>query len=958
MTSIAIIKRKRRHLAMAASTIALTAAMPAAHGAEATANDANTTQIKAEEVVVTGTRIVRDGYEAPTPVSVLSAEELNAAGRNNVAETISQLPSFSNSALPSGRAASLNANGYSGISGLNLRGLGSNRVLVLLDGARVVAGNIVGTVDSGIMPDNLIQRVDVVTGGASAVYGSDALSGVVNYVLDKEFTGFKGGVEGGVSSYGDGFNSKVNLAVGLPFAGNRGHLLISGQRAHDDGIPADGRSWRTDHNAAIITNPNYAATNGQPRLMVGRDFGLAVAAPGGLVSSGPLKGVMFGPGGTPSMLRYGNVVSGNYMLGGDWASTRIEQYNDISFAMSRNNAFTRVSFDVTDNVNVYALYNFSEIVADSKDVRSWNFGDLTVTNANPFIPAAIATQMAAANVTSLQLGTTNEDIGPMIQHNESTLRRWVVGAEGHFNLGESAWTWNGYYQSSSTVLQSNNYTTNLPRLKQAVDAVRSPTTGAIVCRSTLTNPSDGCVAYNPMGIGVNSQAAIDYVTGWSHGVPKLTQDVASLSANGEPFSDWAGPVSLALGVEHRREAVSGHSDPEDLLGHWFVGNYRSSFGSFDVTEGFVETVVPLAKDALLARELDFNAAARYTNYSTSGNVTTWKVGATWAPTGDLRFRATRSRDIRAPNVGDLFNAGISSPGTVTDPRTGLPAQINTTRSGNPDLKPEEADTTGLGFVYSPSWFEGFTTSVDYYNIDVNGAITTLGGQQYVDGCFAGNAYLCTFVTTDANGAPSFIALRPANAQRLQAQGVDVEATYRLPLAALSDSLRGDLTLRFMGTRTVHLKTTDPFGRVVEGAGVNAEGMGAQPSAGDWAPKFKANLSATYNLDAFTASLTLRYLADGVYNPQFIECTSGCPTATAEHPTIDNNHVDGAEWFDLAVNYQVADGLEAFLSVINLLDKDPPLVAGETNSGYFTGTGALALYDIKGRMFQGGLRFKF
>ncbi len=271
--------RVRAHLATAVSAIAMIAAMPLAYAAEAPATQA--AQATIDEITVTGTRVVRDGYEAPTPVSVLGADELNLAGRNNLAETVSRLPSFSNSILPRGRSATLNVTGTTGVSNLNLRGMGAFRSLVLLDGARVVGANLSGdngsSVDIGIMPDGLISRVDVVTGGASAAYGSDALSGVINFVLDREFTGIKGNVEGGISTYGDGGNYKVNLSAGVPFAGDRGHLLISGQYAHDNGIHGAPRDWRLKHNAAVINNPAYTATNGQPRLLDARDFGLALA---------------------------------------------------------------------------------------------------------------------------------------------------------------------------------------------------------------------------------------------------------------------------------------------------------------------------------------------------------------------------------------------------------------------------------------------------------------------------------------------------------------------------------------------------------------------------------------------------------------------------------------------------------------------------------------------------------
>ncbi len=277
-----------------------------------------------------------------------------------------------------------------------------------------------------------------------------------------------------------------------------------------------------------------------------------------------------------------------------------------------------------------------------------------------------------------------------------------------------------------------------------------------------------------------------------------------------------------------------------------------------------------------------------------------------------------------------------------------------------NLNPEIANTTGVGAVYAPTWLEGFTASVDFYNIEIEGAITSLGAQQYVDRCFAGDAYLCTFVTRDpTTQALTHVSILPANVLSQTARGFDIEATYRLPLAALSDSMDGDLTLRFMGTRSLRMTTIDVLGQTIEGSGVNAEGMGTAPSSGFWMPKFKANISATYSLDPFTASLTMRHTSAGVYNRQFVECSTGCPAATALNPTIDNNDIPGASYFDLALSYRIdGERLEAFASIENMMDKDPPQVGGSLGGAFFTGSGALTVYDIMGRLFHAGVRFRY
>ena len=329
-----------------------------------------------------------------------------------------------------------------------------------------------------------------------------------------------------------------------------------------------------------------------------------------------------------------------------------------------------------------------------------------------------------------------------------------------------------------------------------------------------------CRPYNPMGLNVNSPQTIDYITDMGHSDLTLKQKVVAASMSGEPFENWAGPVSIAFGAEHRKESVDGEASALDEANAFFAGNYHATIGEYDVTEGFVETVVPLLKDLPAVEQLDFNGAVRYTDYSTSGEVTTWKAGATWTPIQDMRFRFTQSRDIRAPGLGELYNRGASGTGNNID--RGLPGNptyfMLSRTNGNPDLKPEEADTTGIGVVLSPRFLPGFTMSVDYYKIDVEDAIATLGSRQIIDGCYLrAQADLCSLITRDsATGLISVITSQPLNIIGQTASGIDVDASYDLPLPV------GTLRLRALASFVDKLETVTSENILVDGKGVNSD----------------------------------------------------------------------------------------------------------------------------------------
>ena len=911
------------------------------------------------EIVVTGSRIVRDGFDAPTPVTVLGAAELDARSDTNVADALNLLPQINTSVTQASQPTAISG-GAIGVNLLNLRGLGPTRTLVLQDGKRIINTSFntaAAAPDINHIPQALIRRVDVVTGGASAVYGSDALAGVVNFVLDRDFTGLKGEAIGGISTYGDNGSYDLSLSAGTKFgADGRGHLLLSGQVAGNDGVGGNNRPWNPG-GGAIFVNPGYAAGNGQPFYLVGDRIGASNATPGGLITAGPLRGTYFGQGGTVGSFEFGTVSTNNAMQGGDWQLSRLDNVFDLVARDRRHVLFGRASYEVADALTLYVEGQWSRSADSTRTLPYRRHGNLAIRADNAFLPQSVQQRLAAAGQTGFTLGTLTGDIGPIEVRNTRELTRWAVGGDGRFDIAGGSWRWDAYYQRSRNEIESsagNNVI--VARFLQAVDAVRGPS-GAIVCRSTLTNPADGCVPFNVFGVGVNDPAAVNYVTGRAIRNDVLEQNVAAANLTGSPFSTWAGPVSIAVGVEHRYESVRGLASALDEENAFAGGNYHASFGNYKVTEGYLEADVPLLRDSALGRSLDLNGAVRRTGYSTSGGVTTWKLGAVYAPVDGIRFRATRSRDIRAPNLGELFSAGQSATGAnVIDRLNG--GQTNSTfialRRGNPALQPEVADTLGLGVVLTPGFLPGFQVSVDYFDIDIDDAVKIPNEQTVIDLCAAGNDAACAFITRDAAGQITVIATPPANYLSQDARGIDGEVAYRLPL---TDAGSGPaLTLRALGSYLISLSNVDNIASS-QGAGVTGD-FGGILASGPYAPKFRANVTAGYDDAGFSAAVTWRYIAPAEINKLLTECTTGCPANSVL--TISDNSVPSSSLFDLSLRFrpQAADArAEFFVAVDNVFHADPPFVPGRVDIGFYSGQYGY-YYDRIGRTFRSGLRFTY
>jgi outer membrane receptor protein involved in Fe transport len=939
---------------------------------------------KAEElqsVVVSGTRLrVANGNQAPTPVTTIGIAELQAQVPKDLTDVISSVPSVAGSMTPVGRSIQA-SNGTSGISAPALRGLGSNRTLILLDGQRSVAVTQTGETDLENIPQQLVKRVDVVTGGASAAYGSDALAGVINFVLDKNFTGVKAEISGGQSTYNDDRNWKASVSGGFKFADNRGHVLLSAEHATNLGVFGNEtgarppRNWQYD-SPGVIANPAYVPGNGKPQYIVVPHYGSAAATKGGLIVNTALRGTAFDASGKPYQFNFGTlekVAAGGiplYMSGGNQTDNNITGMEILDPRMHRDGLFGRVSFNVTDKATVYAQASLNQNDTRGGHSTFAQQGDLTISADNAYLPASVAAQAKALGITSFRMGMyqPGERQGGLVTRQ---VKRLVLGADASVDAFSTRWDLNAYFQTGQT--DANEQITGVrivSNYNQAIDAVIHPATGAIVCRSTLANPGNGCVPYNVFGWHGMPEAVYNYAFGGGHPTRKqqFRQDVLAATVRGEPFSVPAGPVAVAAGFEHRKEAASGSVDERSGPPTQWGTQILALNGSYTVNEAFGELGVPLLKDAAFAKSLDLNAAVRATDYSISGKVATYKVGTVWAPLDDLRLRLTRSRDIRAPNLAELFTQGLQITQPVLDPfRNGLQSSLSTVvTTGNLNLEPEKANTWAVGMVLAPRFLPGFSSSIDYYKIDVSGAIGTVSSQQIVDSCFAGLAQFCSAIDrgasgTQVNGLYEITRVRNTffNFAKQLARGVDIETNYRF---------NNNWSVRVFGTKFLENRLISGITPSIDLVG-DMRAQATSPAIGA-IPKWKASGSLTYETRPLTATLAVRALASGFVGgtpgntTMYIQCTDACPLSTANNPTIDDNHVPGAVYFDASFSYRpkgrIADGEpEFFFGVRNIANRDPAIAPrGPGGLAYGSRPTNDWVYDLIGRSFQGGVRFKW
>jgi len=922
------------------------------------------------EIVVTGSRTTRDGSDQPTPVQVVSTADLIKTAPGNIADGLNQLPVFQNSISNNAQQFTQGNRQRTG-NYLNLRSLGTQRVLVLLDGQRLPPSGTNGGVDVTLVPQLLTQRVDVVTGGASAVYGSDAVSGVVNFIIDKRFKGLKAQAQRGISSRGDNGSYRLSLAAGTSLLDDRLHVIASAERFHFDGLdktdrPDIGRSFQSVG----------AGTAADP-IRVFQNVRFSNVTEGGVIVSGPLGPLppvagqppmpprfQFGPDGRIIPFVAGTITPTGVVIGGDGALVG-QSCCTFTPQQTANQIFGRANYEFSDTIEGFVLgsYNWSS----NSDRPVPTFRGSTIFRDNAYLQPALTPAVLAAlgNAQSFNVSKIfNNRPGNKITQFSKSLNI-QAGLSGKL----ADLDWNVGYTHGWTSFRVVNIDTVTARYIAAQDAVHDPS-GQIVCRVTLTNPGlyPGCVPLNIFGIGNESDAAYDYVNGESRykAINKLDSFQATLA--GSLFEGWAGPITFAVGGEYRKQSLNQTSNSDPALAKllpelrgvpagaqlvFSTTNVGPARGKYNVKEAFAEITVPVLRDSAIG-SAELNGAARVTDYSTSGTVETWKVGGIFDPIRGVRFRATLSRDIRAPTLFELFASQTSTGVTFADPLTKTQQSSRQIGGGNPNLKPEIAKTLTAGIVLKPDFLPGLTFSADYFKIRIKDAIATpFSAFQLVTLCSQGSlsADICSAIVrplgptnADPSNGPTEIFTTLANVAVLKLSGIDFEANYVRPIG------NGRLSIRAAATRQITFDQATAQGQpLLHFAGSSDFNDVQFPLP---LPKWRAAFSVGYDDETFGISVQERLIG------KYKRTRQPPPPAGIGLIYVDNS-VPTVAYTDLNVTFKLAAGsvnYELFGTVNNLFDKDPPLVPVTRTAGLTVPT-IRSTYDTIGRYITVGVRLR-
>lgn len=981
-------------------THALLAGLLAAGAAPAFAQEADTDTTNLDRISVTGSRIARTGFVTPSPVTAITAEEIRATGATNIGDLMTRLPALTPTYTLGNSTRFI---GTAGVGLMDLRGMGTSRTLVLVNGRRHVGATSGSTsVDVNTIPVEWIERVEVITGGASAVYGADAVAGVVNFIMKKSFDGAELRGQTGIADEG-GFNrSFVSFSTGTDFANGRGNAAIALEYSKQDRFVRTDRAIGTEY-LVSVPNPAYDPTRppseSNPQTVLSGPGGNHSISYGGTFTLGEFdfrdpatwgNRYQFNPDGSFRRQRYdGIVVSNTSCTNCDFAD--LNAVADLQPGFDRKSVNTVVNFDLSDNHRLYFEGKYTETESDFLGQPSFD-STIRVQRDNAFVSPELRALMIANGATSLTLNRFNVDAGQRGEHVERNTQRFVFGIEG--NLGEN-WTYDAYGNWGQTEVKRWNLNNRINERWQAgLDAVIDPSTGNVACRTTLdpnaVNPHtgrvysefgrQGCVPFSVLGNGNISEEAQNWMNVNSFNFSRIQQTVFSASvANGSLFSLPAGDVGVAGGLEYREEKSREMTDPLAAQGLTFLNAIPNRMGEYNVKEAFVETSIPLLADIPGIYSLTMDAAGRYSDYSSIGETTTWKVGLDWTVIPSLRVRGTLSQAVRAPSIGELYNpqsenfAAISDPcnylitntnrpSTAKDPALreancaalGVPVGWIDTYSanrpgvsgGNPDLKPERARSFTYGFVWQPDFLPGFGMSVDYWNINLEDAIGAVNGQTNATRCVdspsgIGNTF-CGAITrapaggfTDAQGRffPEHSIVRwtalNENLARSRRIGVDVEMDYRWNIAD------GNAVVRFVGSRLIQSRewTFQDFPEEYNEYVTYVTD-----------PRWRASLQTKYSLGQWRTSWDMTYVDGNLrVTPSSYNSNPGSASPIRNGSYTYHN-------FQLGYTFP-GDRIDVYLGIDNAFDKDPP-------RNYFGADIGHSMYDNIGRYFYMGASYKF
>lgn len=983
-----------------------------------------------EEITVTGSRIRPvDGMSSPTPVTAMTVAELTDFNPGaTLASQLDELPQFFDT-----NTAQRGSGGVSTVAGgsyLNLRGMGTNRTLVLIDGFRVAPADAQGSVNVDMIPTALMQRVDVVTGGASAAYGADAVAGVVNFVLDREFEGLKTRASTGITEHMDGENYSLSVAGGRAFMDDRLHFIGSVEARQIDQVGPQNKdrldNWR---DWGLVRNPNWVSATATPnepqRITVPYVFDARTAPQGLIIQSTPgfaYRNYTFTDDGTQLRpFAFGDYAS----IGGAGATfnhsggQEFKYYDQSQFRGPRGNEvnqraiFGGLKYDVSDRLSIYGqasagrsesnFYGQHSNIAIPGTLYSWK-----IFRENAYLPAALAAEMDRLGLDMIRMTATGMIDGPglvniydnrgdvSIQQSEQYRTGFDFDVNGNWHLS-------GAYQYGKSSVSTGIL--NVPRIDKffmAMDSVRHPVTGEIVCNISVRNPSpaelaafmDGkrlpspldplgiegdspigplnpaeCVPFNPFGIGNANQAAKDWILDeGKKQVRELEQDFAEILLTGVVHEGWgAGPISTALGLTWRDENFYQTNRPiygeRGLLNapelgiraipDGFAGAGNRSLhpfsaigagdGARDVWEWYTEWNVPVWEWDT-GQRLGSSLAFRRSEYSAAGRQDSWKIGLDAQLLESLRWRATKSSDIREPNFAEIFLTGTGG-GNVTDPFRSNETNnaLTVLATSNPALGSEKGETITTGFVWQPSfagWADGLQVSIDWYEINLSGAVAPYGAQRIVDDCFAtGLASVCNLIQrlpplSDgfADGPISRILNQNVNADLAQTRGVDLEVIY-------------NHDIDFFGNQPESITVRALFGHLAENSTTTRAGTTQDNAQSQSRPEYSGVVTGNYNLGPWGFMLQASYYDSVMLNRNWVQGVD-----------VDDNWIASNTTWNLATSYrgELNSGAQwrAAFNITNLFDREPSIVANTFGQSIIAG------HDQLGRRYQFSLNLDF
>ncbi|WP_417761520.1 TonB-dependent receptor plug domain-containing protein [Shewanella sp.] len=921
---------------------------------EATANN---NQQSYERIEVTGSRIARENAYAPTPVTMVTGDELLGSGVTNIGEALNQLPALgSTMSLANSGGSSI---GTAGLNILDLRNLGTSRTLVLVNGKRHVSSQAgTSAVDVNTIPSAWIERVEIITGGASAIYGADAVTGVVNFILKKNITGLDINASIGTADDSDFNKKRFSISYGQDIANGRGNVAFAAEYSGQNDLWAMDRDATKTSYASMANNapgrvddnnpnnPDYIRTANSGYYTMGND---------GRFNLDGWK--RFNRDGSFSRVDLGSNQYSNYCT--DCDSINLNQFNELQPKFDRYNLNFKSNFDITTEDSIYFEAKYSRTEATSEFQPAFFFGDPTNTVSidNAFVTPELRDLMQAQNVDSLVVNRFMTDTGLRIEDDTRETQRYVLGAKGL--IGDD-WDYDVYAIYGQTDLERTNKNNLIyDNYTNALDSVRDAD-GNAVCRSEAAR-AEGCTPINIFGFGAPSQAAIDYINVDLTGTSTIKQTVLSGSlSNSALFELPAGYVGFSAGVEYRKE--ESETKEPDFDKETFFNVMGNDVGSFNVKEVFAELSIPLLSDLPLIRQLDLDLAGRYADYSTIGDATTWKAGLSWEINDELRMRSTYARAIRAPNISELYGAAsqnffrindscrLDNLNDLDDSSTraancaalGVPANFNSNyddkslegvSSGNRDLDPEKSKSVTLGLVYQPNFIDNLALTVDYWNITIDDAISSIAAQDIVDKCLDSetgvNNQYCSLITRDPTSHQiTNIQVQSLNLAKLEAAGVDFDLSYSFDIAG------GTLSTNLIATKLIRNREfsfQDDASSYEDLAGT--KGL----------PSWQGNLRLKYDRDNWEATWRTRYL-------EKVDTYSAQDFARNANPS---NLLDYGTYVisEMAIGYKFDNGLGIKFGIDNVFDKALPY--GTIGTDEYT-----AMYDNVGRYFYTSASFSF